>query len=123
MGVKDFFRKIGRGVGKFAGKVWNGVKKVGGVVGKIAKPILNVLSVLPGKVGLIGKLGSAGAGVAEKIINQIPSNEARDKLKGYVDRGREAVGKVEDRAREVSSKVAPWAKFGSSVMSGRILSN
>ena len=120
MGIKNWFKKVGRGIGKFAGKVFNGVKKVGGVVGKIAKPVLNVLSVLPGKVGLIGKIGSLGAGVAEKFINKIPNKDARDKLNGYVDKGRDTLGKVENKAGQLANKIQPWAKFGQDIINQRI---
>ena len=120
MGIKNWFKKVGRGIGKFAGKVWSGVKKVGGVVGKIAKPVLNVLSMLPGKVGLIGKIGSLGAGVAEKFINKIPNKDARDKLNGYVDKGRDALGKVENKAGQFANKIQPWAKFGQDIINQRI---
>ena len=116
MGIKSFFKKVGRGIGKFAGKVWNGIKKGAEIVGKVAKPVLNVLSALPGKVGLIGKIGSMGAGIAENIINKIPNKDARDKLNGFVDRGKNMVDKVENKARDISGKVAPWAKFGSGVI-------
>jgi hypothetical protein len=116
MGIKSFFKKVGRGVGKFAGKVLNGVKKGAEIVGKVAKPVLNVLSALPGKVGLIGKIGSMGAGIAEKIINKIPNKDARDKLNGFVDRGKDAIDKVENKAGQIANKIQPWAKFGSGVI-------
>ena len=116
MGIKNWFKKVGRGIGKFAGKVLNGVKKVGGVVGKVAKPVLNVLSALPGKVGLIGKIGSIGAGVAEKFINKIPNKDARDKLNGLLDKGRDTLGKVENKAEQIANKIQPWAKFGQDVV-------
>ena len=120
MGIKNWFKKVGRGIGKFAKNVWSGVKKVGGVIGKIAKPVLNVLSALPGKVGLIGKIGSLGAGVAEKFINKIPNKDARDKLNGYVDKGRDTLGKVENKAGQLANKIQPWAKFGQDIINQRI---
>ena len=116
MGIRSFFKKVGRGIGKFAGKVWNGVKKGAEIVGKVAKPVLNVLSALPGKVGLIGKIGSLGAGVAENIINKIPNKDARDKLNVFVDRGKNMVDKVENKAGQIANKIQPWAKFGSDVI-------
>ena len=126
MGIRTFFQKVGRGIGKFGGKVMNGVRAVGsvvkkaaGVVGKVAKPILGVLSTLPGKVGLIGKAGTLAAGAAEKLIDAIPSKEARDKLNGYVDKGRGLVNKVEDKARDAANKVAPWAQFGQKLINNR----
>ena len=116
MSIKNFFKKVGRGIGKFAGKVWNGIKKGAEVVGKVAKPVLNVLSALPGKVGLIGKVGSTVAGAAEKFINKIPNKDARDKLNGIVDKGKNMVDKVENKAGQIASKIQPWAKFGSDVI-------
>ena len=67
MAIKNFFKKVGRGIGKFAGKVLNGVKKGAEIVGKVAKPVLNVLSALPGKVGLIGKIGSISTDIPKNI--------------------------------------------------------
>jgi len=73
MGIKDFFKKVGRGIKRAAGKVWGGIKKGAQFVGKVAKPIINIakpvlntLSMLPGKLGMIGKIGSA----EEKLVAQ-----------------------------------------------------
>ena len=65
---------------------------------------------------MVGKIGSTGLGVAEKIIDKIPSEEARGKLKGVIDKGREVVNKADNSARNVANKVAPWAKFGLDVI-------
>ncbi len=115
MGIKNFFKKIGRGIGKVAGKVWNGVKKGAEFVGKVAKPVLNTLSVLPGKLGLIGKIGSAGAEVAKNIIDRIPNQQIKDKMNGIIDKGKEFVDKTQDNATGLANKVKPWADAGLSL--------
>ena len=123
MGIKDFFRKVGRGIGKFAGKVWEGVKKVGsvvkkvgGIAGKIAKPILTTMSFLPGKIGKFGKIAAPAVSIAEKFIEKIPSEEARDKLQGVLDKGKGVMHKASEKAEDIAGKVAPWAKYGLDVM-------
>ena len=119
MGIKDFFKKVGRGIKSVAGKVWGGIKKGAQFVGKVAKPIINIakpvlntLSMLPGKLGMIGKIGSAGAEVAKNIVDRIPNEDARNKLNSVIDRGKEAVDNVQNKAQGVAGKVKPWADMG-----------
>ena len=123
MSIKNFFRKIGRGIKKVAGKVWSGIKKGVGFVGKIAKPIISIakpvlgtIAAIPGKIGLIGKVGSAAAGVAQSIIDKIPNAKAREKLTQVVDKGKEAVDTVQKKAETVAGKAKPWADAGLSVI-------
>ena len=116
MGVKDFFKKVGRGIGKFAGKVWNGVKKVGGVVGKIAKPVLGVMSHLPGIGGTIGRIGGKIVDGIKRVVDLIPNKNARDKLNQYTDKGRDIVNKTENVVDGVGEKLRPWVEFGNKVM-------
>ena len=104
MGIKNFFKKIGRGV-----------KKAAVVVGKVAKPILNVMSVLPGKLGLIGKAGSAAAEVVKGVVDRIPNQQAKDKLNEVIDKGKQAVDNVQEKAQNVANKVKPWADAGLSL--------
>ena len=112
MSIKDFFKKVGRGIKKVAGKVWGGVKKGAAVVGKIAKPILNVMSVLPGKLGLIGKVGGAAANVVKDVVDRIPNQQAKDKLNEVIDKGKQAVDNVQQKAQTIADKVKPWADAG-----------
>ena len=123
MSIKDFFRKIGRGIRNVAGKVWNGVKKGLGFVGRIAKPVVNIakpalgaLGALPGKLGLIGKVGSAVTGVASNIIDKIPNQQVKDKLNRVVDKVNTGVGKVQDKAQQIAGKVAPYAQAAQSII-------
>lgn len=129
MGIKQFFQKIGRGIKRVAGKVWKGIKKGVGFVGKIfkpvvkiAKPILGGLSMLPGKLGMVGKVGSAVADVAHSIVDQIPNQQAKDKLNAVIDKGKAAVDTGQHKMQQVAGKVAPWAKFGQDLIqqSGQI---
>ena len=123
MGVKSFFKKLWGGVKSVAGKVWGGLKKGAKFVGKlfkpvisIAKPILGVASALPGKLGVIGKVGSAAAGIAQNIIDRIPNEKAREKLTQVVDKGKGVVDQVQKKAEGVAGKVKPWADAGLSVI-------
>ena len=115
MGIKNFFKKIGRGIKKVAGKVWGGVKKAAVVVGKVAKPVLNVMSVLPGKLGLIGKADSAAAEVVKGVVDRIPNQQAKDKLNEVIDKGKQTVDNVQEKAQNVANKVKPWADAGLSL--------
>ena len=116
MGIKSFFSNVAQRVGKFAGKVWNGVKAAGKFVGKIAKPVLNTVAMLPGKIGLIGKAGSAGLEFAKNIVDRIPNQAAKDKLNQYIDKGQDLVNKAQDKAQSVVGKVTPYAEAGLSLM-------
>lgn len=123
MSIKNFFKKLWGGIKKVGGKIWNGVKKGAQFVGKIAKPIINIakpvlggLSMLPGKIGLIGKVGSAAAGVAKELVDRIPNQKAKDKLNQVIDKGKGFVDKVQDKAQGIADKAKPWADAGLSVI-------
>ena len=122
MGIKDFFKKVGRGIKRTAGKIWGGIKKGARFVGKVAKPIISIakpilggLSMLPGKLGMIGKIGSGVAEFAKNIVNRIPNQQAKDKLNDVIDRGKGVVDNVQDKATDVANKVKPWADAGLSL--------
>ena len=115
MGLKSFFSNIGQKVGKFAGKVWNGVKTAGKFVGKVAKPVLSTMAALPGKVGWLGRLGSAGIEFAKNIIDRIPNQTAKDKLNQFVDKGQNLMNKAEDKAQTIAGKIAPYGEAGMSL--------
>ena len=116
MGLKDFFRKVGRGIKRAAGKVWGGIKKGAQFVGKVAKPVLSIMSNLPGPIGLIGKIGGGVYDVAKDVVNRIPNQQAKDKLNGVIDRGKEIADDVRDKAMGVADKVKPWADAGLGLM-------
>ena len=123
MSIKDFFRKIGRGIGRVGKKIWSGIKKGASFVGRLAKPIISIakpvlgtIAALPGKVGLIGKVGSAAASVAKDLVDRIPNQEAKDKLNRVIDKGKDLVDKVQDKAQGVADKAKPWADAGLSVI-------
>ena len=86
MGVKNFFKKIGKGIVKAGRFIKN---KAIPFVGRLAKPILNGISMLPGKIGYIGKLGSALSGMAESIVPKIPNEDMHRKVGGRIDRERQ----------------------------------
>ena len=66
MGIKDFFKKIGRGFKK-AGR-WIKDKALP-AIGRVVKPILNVVGLLPGKIGMIGKIGGAVTNLIHEGLN------------------------------------------------------
>ena len=116
MGIKSFFKKIGRGIKKVAGKIWGGIKKGAQFVGKlvkpvigIAKPVLGVMSALPGHAGAIGRIGSAAAGIAQSVVDKIPNAQAREKLTQVIDKGKGLVDKVQDKATDLANKGASAA--------------
>ena len=123
MGIKSFFKKVWGGIKKGVGVVKNGIGKAVEFVGKIAKPVVNIakpilggLSMLPGKIGMIGKVGSAAAGVAKEIIDKIPNQGAKDKLNQIVDKGVGIVQQGQEKAQQVASKIQPYVQMGQQVV-------
>ena len=98
------------GLKKFFGKVWGGLKKAGRwvkdkalpAIGRFAKPILNVMGMLPGHLGMVGKIGSAVAGVASNIIDKIPNQSIQDKLHGIVDKANNTVQAGIDKGQQIA---------------------
>ena len=98
------------GIKKFFGKVWNGLKSAGRwvkdkalpAIGKFAKPLLNGMSILPGHLGMVGKIGSAIAGVASNIIDKIPNQSIQDKLHGIVDKANNTVQAGIDKGQQIA---------------------
>ena len=98
------------GLKRFFGKVWNGLKSAGRwvkdkalpVIGRIAKPILNVMGVLPGHLGMVGKVGSAIAGVASNLIDKIPNQNVQNKLHGIVDKANNTVQNTIDKGKQIA---------------------
>ena len=123
MGIKDFFRKVGRGIKNFAGKVWSGLKRGAQIVGKVAKPILSIakpvlegMSMAHGKVGKIGQVGAGIVNTLKGIVDNIPNQAAKDKLNTVIDRGKGVVDTVQQKAEDVTGKIKPWADMGLKLM-------
>lgn len=116
MGIKDFFKKVGRGIKNTAGKIWGGIKKGVGFVGRVAKPVLGVLSALPGKLGMIGKVGTVVTGAAKDVIDRIPNENAKEKLNRVIDKGGGVIADVQQRAQGIADKVKPYADAGLSII-------
>ena len=95
---------------RFFGKVWNGIRKAGRwvkdkalpAIGKFAKPILNVMGLMPGHLGMIGKVGSAIAGVASNVIDKIPNQNIQNKLHGIVDKVNNTVQAGIDKGQQIA---------------------
>ena len=98
------------GLKRFFSKVWNGLKSAGRwvkdkalpVIGRIAKPILNVMGMLPGHLGMVGKVGSAVAGVASNLIDKIPNQNVQNKLHGIVDKVNNTVQAGVDKGQQIA---------------------
>ena len=106
MGLKSLLKKVGRGIAKAGRWVKN---KAIPFVGRLAKPILNGISMLPGKLGMIGKLGSAMTGIAGGVVDQIPNDKVRDKVRNWIDHeakiGRTAIDKAQDIAQRTNNTI------------------
>ena len=95
---------------RFFSKVWGGLKKAGRwvkdkalpAIGRFAKPILNVMGMLPGHLGLVGKVGSAVAGVASNLIDKIPNQNIQNKLHGIVDKANNTVQAGVDKGQQIA---------------------
>ena len=71
-------------------------------IGRVAKPILNVMGMLPGHLGVIGKVGSAVAGVASNLIDKIPNQNIQNKLHGIVDKANNTVQAGVDKGQQIA---------------------
>ena len=101
MGLKNFLKKVGGAITK-AGR-WVKHKAIP-FVGRLAKPILNGISLLPGKLGMIGKLGSAMTGIAGGVVDQIPNDKVRDKVRNWIDHEAKLGRTVIDKAKDIAQR-------------------
>ena len=101
MSIKSFLKKVGGGIRK-AGR-WVKHKAIP-FVGRLAKPILNGISMLPGKLGMIGKLGSALTGIAGGVVDQIPNDKVRDKVRNWIDHEAKLGRTVIDKAKDIAQR-------------------
>ncbi len=113
MGIKDFFRKIGRGLKK-AGR-WIKEKALP-VIGRIAKPILGAMSMMPGQIGAVGKIGSIATNVLHGLVSNIPNKDARDKMQNAIARGNETFQGAIDRGKEFANNVNKTIGVGRDVI-------
>ena len=101
MSIKSFLKKVGGGIRK-AGR-WVKRKAIP-FIGRLAKPILNGISLLPGKLGMIGKLGSALTGIAGGVVDQIPNDKVRDKVRNWIDHEAKLGRTVIDKAKDIAQR-------------------
>ena len=101
MSIKSFLKKVGGGIRK-AGR-WIKNKAIP-FIGRLAKPILNGISMLPGKLGMIGKLGSALTGIAGGVVDQIPNDKVRDKVRNWIDHEAKLGRTVIDKAKDIAQR-------------------
>ena len=71
---------------------------------ELAKPILHGISMLPGKLGMIGKLGSALTGIAGGVVDQIPNDKVRDKVRNWIDHEAKLGRTVIDKAKDIAQR-------------------
>ena len=112
MGIKDFFKKIGRGLKK-AGR-WI-KEKAFPVIGRIAKPVLGVLGMLPGHLGMVGKIGSAVTSVLHGVTEKIPNKDVREKIDNVINKGADKFQTVIDKGKsyaETGNQIVGAVKDG-----------
>lgn len=111
--IKDFFKKIGRGLKK-AGR-W--IKdKVFPAIGRVVKPVLSVIGLLPGKIGMVGKIGSAVTNLIHEGVNNIPNKDARDKINGAIAKGNEKFQGVIDKGKEYAESANGMIGVGKEII-------
>ena len=101
MSIKSFLKKVGGGIRKAGRWVKN---KAIPFAGKLIKPIINGISMLPGKIGLVGKLGSALTGIAGGVVDQIPNDKVRDKVRNWIDHEAKLGRTVIDKAKDIAQR-------------------
>ena len=101
MSIKSFLKKVGGGIRKAGRWVKN---KAIPFAGKLIKPILNGISLLPDKLGWIGKLGSAMTGIAGGVVDQIPNDKVRDKVRNWIDHEAKLGRTVIDKAKDIAQR-------------------
>lgn len=98
-----FFNTVKMGVKK-------GLRKVGGFLGRMSKPVLKGLkfaagaaSNFPGLVGSIAGVAHKGLDIVDSVISQLPESKAKNRLLEMSDK----VGSV---ANTTSAKAADYAE-------------
>jgi hypothetical protein len=83
--IKDWFKRVGRGIGKGVSWIGRTAKKVLPVISKFGKGIGGALANVPGLPGLIGSGVLAGTGAVDAIVDALPSGNTKDELKREMD--------------------------------------
>ena len=60
---------------------------------------------LPGKIGMIGKLGSALTGIAGGVVDQIPNDKVRDKVRGWIENERKIGNQTLERFKNGAESI------------------
>lgn len=123
MGVKKFFKKIGSGIKKAASWTKDKFHKTANVVKKFGKPILNIaekasglLQMVPGKVGMVATAVNTGAGVANKILDQIPAGAAKNKLQSAQQNVLTKTSNVLNKGMSIAEKAADYGQRAQNVI-------
>lgn len=110
MGIKDFFKNAWGKVKNAARVGYNFVKdKVIPNVGRIAKVGMNIMSNLPGKLGAIGKIGTHVINTVGKVVDHIPNDRLRDKIKA-------GLGFTNDKLNQGVEKVTSLVQRGNDLI-------
>ncbi len=117
MGVKKFFKKIGSGIKKAASWTKDKFHKTVNVVKKFGKPVLNVankisgmLSMVPGEVGMVASAVNAGTGIANSVLDQLPSGKVKNKITNVVNKASNKANDGVSKAQQYAEKAADLGK-------------
>ncbi len=136
MGIKKFFKKVGSGIQRAASWTKDKFHKTVNVVKKFGKPVLNVankisgvLSMVPGTVGAVATAVNAGTGIANSVLDQLPSGKVKSKVTNVVNKAttqantgvskaQQYAGKVADVGRGIQSGIQTAHNIGRTIQDG-----
>ncbi len=129
MGVKKFFKKVGSGIKKAASWTKDKFHKTVNVVKKFGKPVLNVankvsgmLSMVPGEVGMVASAINAGTGIANSVLDQIPSGKVKNKVTNVVNKASSKANEYAEKAgslgRNIQEGMQTARNIGSTIQNG-----
>ena len=124
--IKEFFKKIGRGIKKGATKAWDWTRGAIQKVAKIARPVADIaskvggaMSALPGKAGAIGTGMAAGGEAIKSITDLLPDSAAKNKINESInkglDTGQQDLNKGIEFINNVNNKALPWIDAGGKI--------
>ncbi len=113
--------------GRFFKKVWRGIKKgvgaVGRFVGKVTKPIIKVgrkvlpfLSLVPGAVGGAARAASGGLALADSAINQLPDSKLKSKLQDASGAAGKQLAQTHEKAADLAERAKTIGEQGQQVV-------
>lgn len=120
MGIKSFFKKVGKGLAKAGRWAWGGIKKAGRWVAdkglKVAGAVTGVAKFLPGKIGAIAGAADKGIGKLKELVSLVPKGKVKDKLEKGVEKVQSVKDTVEKKAHEGAGYVQKAADVANTVV-------